>query len=297
MSVAERAGERDLRAVAEQLLGRPLKKAAASEYVGPCPACRDGDDRFGVNVKKQLWHCRHCGKGGDVIALVMHVKGVGFRDAVERLAAGGRDEDKAKNQNAVAANMRRILEQIDVHIAGVGHTGKDERRGERGSNARLGDVDLQVRISGYHIRTAEIVKANDQPEGVLTTFALEEIRLCEDPDGDPIFTTILDPDATPASSRVKKQGRPKGSPAAANALAALRLAVEECGQIPHASNRVPPGVRTINLELWKRYLAQSSVSGTKSPEALRKAFERAVERLQADGFIGVWNENVWPTDK
>jgi phage/plasmid primase-like uncharacterized protein len=85
-SQSERAGERDLRAVAEQLLGRPLKKAAASEYVGPCPACRDGDDRFGVNVKKQLWHCRHCGKGGDVIALVMHVEGVGFREAVERLA-------------------------------------------------------------------------------------------------------------------------------------------------------------------------------------------------------------------
>ena len=82
----ERAAERDLRAVAEQLLGRPLKKAAASEYVGPCPACRDGDDRFGVNVKKQLWHCRHCGKGGDVIALVMHVEGVGFREAVEWLA-------------------------------------------------------------------------------------------------------------------------------------------------------------------------------------------------------------------
>lgn len=84
--LSERARNRDVREVAEQLLGERLKKAAASEYVGPCPACRDGDDRFGVNVKKQVWHCRYCGKGGDVISLVMHADGVSFADAVAALA-------------------------------------------------------------------------------------------------------------------------------------------------------------------------------------------------------------------
>src|SRR5262249_2690382 len=54
------------------------------------------------------------------------------------IAAGDGDEDKAKDQNAVAANMKRIQEQLPgIHIAGIGHTGKDESRGERGSNAKL----------------------------------------------------------------------------------------------------------------------------------------------------------------
>ncbi len=64
------------------------------------------------------------------------------------IAAGGGDEDKARDQNMVAANLRRIHEQLNVHIAGIGHSGKDETRGERGSNARQGDVDLANEITG-----------------------------------------------------------------------------------------------------------------------------------------------------
>ena len=49
----------------------------------------------------------------------------------------------------------------------VGHTGKDESKGSRGSNAILGDVDVMVTLSGDHIRTATVTKANDAPEGPL----------------------------------------------------------------------------------------------------------------------------------
>jgi DNA primase len=49
--------------------GIKLRKSGA-ELVGPCPVCRDGDDRFAINIKKQVWNCRHCKKGGDVIELV-----------------------------------------------------------------------------------------------------------------------------------------------------------------------------------------------------------------------------------
>jgi len=44
------------------------------------------------------------------------------------IAAGGGDEDKARDQNIALANLRRVLEQSNVHIAGAGHTGKDESR-------------------------------------------------------------------------------------------------------------------------------------------------------------------------
>ena len=52
------------------------------------------------------------------------------------IAAGGGDEDKAKDQNAAAANLQQVQDQLtDIHIALIGHTGKDETR-EQGS-ARL----------------------------------------------------------------------------------------------------------------------------------------------------------------
>ena len=64
--------------------GHHLKRHGR-ELVGPCPAC-GGIDRFAVHISKQLWNCRGCGKGGDVIALVQHVDGVDFPEAIETLA-------------------------------------------------------------------------------------------------------------------------------------------------------------------------------------------------------------------
>lgn len=71
-------------------LGATLKGGAV-EKVGPCPAC-GGDpraDRFGVNLRKNVFNCRRCGVGGDAIALAALVNGLdvrspeGFERAVE----------------------------------------------------------------------------------------------------------------------------------------------------------------------------------------------------------------------
>jgi CHC2-type zinc finger protein/Toprim domain-containing protein len=61
----------------------------AHELVGPCPVC-GGTDRFAINIPKQVWNCRGCGKGGDVIAFVMHIDGSDFRTAIETLTGTDR---------------------------------------------------------------------------------------------------------------------------------------------------------------------------------------------------------------
>ncbi len=53
---------------------------------GPCPLCGEGVDRFGINTDKQMFYCRKCEVGGDVIALVEHLDGVDFKVAVRTLA-------------------------------------------------------------------------------------------------------------------------------------------------------------------------------------------------------------------
>jgi hypothetical protein len=118
---------------------------------------------------------QHFGVGVGLIIVDTYNKGI---------AAGGGDEDKARDQNRVAANLRRVEDLLDVHIALVGHTGKVESRGARGSNAHVGDVDVEIQISGDQLKHAEVVKGNDRPLGTLATFRLEAVDLGHDEDGD-----------------------------------------------------------------------------------------------------------------
>jgi putative DNA primase/helicase len=63
------------------------------ELVGACPVCGDGgkgsrSNRFAVHLRKNVWLCRQCNTGGGVVDLVMHLDGVGFKEAVAVLAGG-----------------------------------------------------------------------------------------------------------------------------------------------------------------------------------------------------------------
>jgi hypothetical protein len=58
--------------------------STAVERVGACPKC-GGEDRFSINTKKQVWHCRGCDKGGDVVELVRHLDGADFKEACRTL--------------------------------------------------------------------------------------------------------------------------------------------------------------------------------------------------------------------
>jgi hypothetical protein len=79
-----KARDADLLAMAE-LLGAKLKRVSTTELAGPCLVCA-GRDRFSINRKQHLWHCRHCATGGaDAISLVMHVRGCNFREAIAYL--------------------------------------------------------------------------------------------------------------------------------------------------------------------------------------------------------------------
>lgn len=123
------------------------------------------------------------------------------------IAAGGGDEDKARDQNRAAANLRVVHARLEnsVHIALVGHRGKDETRGARGSNAHVGDVDVMTQISGEAVKTAAVVKGNDQAERTLATFKMEVVETGRDEDGDPVTTAIVSADQVDVGPVVKKE--------------------------------------------------------------------------------------------
>jgi phage/plasmid primase-like uncharacterized protein len=71
--------------------GGKLRRQGQYYLVGPCPAC-GGDDRFAINTKKQLWNCRVCAVGGDVIDFVRHVDGRDFASAIATLTGNSARE-------------------------------------------------------------------------------------------------------------------------------------------------------------------------------------------------------------
>jgi phage/plasmid primase-like uncharacterized protein len=92
--------------------GIPLKANGAADRCGPCPRC-GGVDRFSINVRKQVFNCRNCGKGGDVIALVEHLDSVDFITACETLTGEPRPTPNGKNRTAEADKI--VVAQFEYH--------------------------------------------------------------------------------------------------------------------------------------------------------------------------------------
>jgi hypothetical protein len=77
-------------------------KRSGREEIGPCPRC-GGEDRFSVSLRKQVFNCRGCQIGGDVIALVQFLHRCDFKTAVEILTGENRP-----TMQAPLASSRRI---------------------------------------------------------------------------------------------------------------------------------------------------------------------------------------------
>jgi hypothetical protein len=220
---------------------------------------RAAEQRFRVNV--------------GLIVIDTYAKGI---------AANGGDEDKAKDQNRAAANLRTVHSRLDLHIALVGHTGKDETRGARGSNAHLGDVDVMIQISGETIKVAQVVKGNDQPERTIAEFRLETFELGRDEDGDPITTAIVSTEQLePATGHVTK------------ALHALFECIADNETAPRPTDiHVPVGVTCVTLAKWRDRLLKLSIINPDGNH--REQFKRIHVTLKARGFIGIWDDIAWP---
>jgi AAA domain len=213
---------------------------------------------------------------------------VTFDTWAKAIAAGGGDESGAKDQNAALANLRRVLDRVHVHIATIGHTGKDESRGERGSNAKLADVDLQVQLSGDTTRSAIVKKGNDQPEGLLTSFRLEPFEFGDDEDGDPFRTFIVSGEVI--SDAVAQTG--KLSDQQQRAIEALAEVTLSHGVDLPPTDGMPAGLKTITADQWRAELYRRGVldQTVKNPRA---RFFELRNRLAAKHLIGVRDELVW----
>ena len=171
------------------------------------------------------------------------------------------------------ANVQRVKNNTGVHVALIGHTGKDESRGARGSNALLGDVDVMVTISGEEIKTATVTKANDAPEGELFSFKSEVHQFGIDEDGDPITVNIVSSEEV-SGQPVRKFSEPKLS---ANQRTFYRFLYDS-------------GADGLTLEQWNAKAKEVGIGESRKATLhdLRKALE---DKKMVREYGGLWKVN------
>jgi putative DNA primase/helicase len=108
--------------IEDELTRRNIKLNGKTERAGPCPVC-GGTDRFSINTTKQVFNCRGCSKGGDVIALVQHLDSCEFDKAVTTLAGerprtngAAKPNDKAdgsKQPGTATSNKPELVASYD----------------------------------------------------------------------------------------------------------------------------------------------------------------------------------------
>jgi RecA-family ATPase len=206
-------------------------------------------------------------------------------DTFSKAISGG-DEDKAQTQNLAAKTLKEVHDFLEVHIATIGHTGKNEKAGERGSNARLGHVDLavQITVDKNDVRTATVVKANDQPVGKIALFQMENVTVRrkrdDGSDREPYTTTILapyDPLAAKKAARTAASKPPTGKQT--QAIEALQRVIATHG---HDG--------AVQVDFWKEELARAFLIKADDPNPrttfarIRKSVSHLIEE-PTDGMV------------
>ena len=217
--------------------------------------------------------------------------GLGIFDTFSKgIAAGGGDENQAKDQNRVWGHLRLVHEGLaryhSIHLGAIGHTGKDETRGARGSNAADGDNDVSLQIRDDDTtKSVDIWKANELPEGPLMRFKMEPFDTgLKDEDGDAIEVWIA------AAEVIEPRGRTTQKVMMSDKqVVAFDALINVCTLSPPPRLNLPFGMQVATMDMWKDELFRRGLSG----ENRSRDFERRREALQAKHLIQIDGNFVW----
>jgi len=173
------------------------------------------------------------------------------------------------------------------------------RRGRlsRGHTSLTGAADVQIAVkrdtAGNVAATVEYMK--DGPEGACFTSTLKPVEVGTDDEGQPITSCAIVPvegSAAPAKNRGQKL--PAATKLALDQLREL-IGSDASERAPAGQNHIPANVRVCSATLWREQFYKVHIGDT--PDTKRKAFVRAVLRLQELRLIGLWGDKAWLPDK
>jgi hypothetical protein len=222
------------------------------------------------------------------------------------LAAG--DDNTSRDTGALIGLYDKIRAATGAHLCVVHHTGKDESRGSRGSNALLAGVDASLKVAkdeaaGSSAIVAEDVK--DEPAGDTFNFRLKAVEVGgPDEDGETPTTCVLEELDT---ARADKAGpRPiRLTPKERTRFDMILGLFNDRGDLVVAKAPAPgmPIVRTVIRSHLRDYLIQrgellANEDGNPKTEKNRHAVavQKLLEALRHKGKIGFDRDCVWLLD-
>lgn len=248
-------------------------------------------------------------------------------------ATPGADENAGKDVSRVKERVMRIVSELNTAVIVVHHKPTSGGR-PRGHGSLTGDFETTIDIdwvtqSGTAkdvprgpqnavrdedkrpLRAATVTKQREGDQGLSWRFVLRQVRIGEDADGDPITSCVSTLPAglaaeerdLPSSAGPQKtaDGRFVLKPNLAAAFRALANAIGEKGRAPPAHTRAPAKALAVTLADWRDEYERIAATEDEEPEKLKervkKARDRAAERLLLSGFIGKDGDWVWRTGK
>lgn len=208
-------------------------------------------------------------------------------DTLNRSIAGSESRDEDMSAYVRAADQLR--EAFHAAVIIIHHCGINGER-PRGHTSLTGACDAQIAVrreaDGRIVATVEHMK--DGSEGEIINSQLVVVEVGTDDDGEAITSCVVEPDNEDRPAKAARL-----TAAQARALQLLVEAINIAGQVPPASNHIPPYRPCVTEELWREYCYRGTVSSSDKPGAKRMAFKRAAEGLIDAGRVDKWGEYVW----
>jgi hypothetical protein len=103
------------------LLGLAMKQVNQDQWRGPCPTCKAAGDRAIVLTKsKGVFYCFGAKTGGDIIALVSHIRGTDTKTSALFIAGASQPEERGFKENVRSlqasppnTNLAAIADRLD----------------------------------------------------------------------------------------------------------------------------------------------------------------------------------------
>ena len=212
-------------------------------------------------------------------------------DTLNRTIAGSETKDEDMGHYVQAAE--RLREAFNCTVIIIHHCGVAGDR-PRGHSSLSGAVDAQISIQkdadGTILATLEMMK--DGPDGKMMRCRLEAVEVGTDTRGKPITSCVVEHIDAAASNDSDSKPR-RLSAAQKRAVDMLIEAIDAGGELPPASNHIPPNTRCVNEDTWRDYCYQGGISSG-GQDAKRIAFTRAADGLIGNRVVGSWAGWVWP---
>lgn len=235
-----------------------------------------------------------CGEGNDLetlistIAHIPDIKMIVF-DTLAR-ALGGGDENSAKDMGAFIQNCDFIRERTKAHVMIIHHSGKDETRGARGSNALKGAIDTEVQVTqDSGIISAKITKQRDGMTGHVFAFTLQTYEVDIDEDGEAVISCALANADLPQRKYVLNGGAHK-------AWQCLIDLILEAGTDYTPRKGMKPQ-KVVRIDDFKAHFIKANICKSDKPDSVNKAFARYREIMQSQGYSAEWENYIWLTDR